>query len=52
MAELVRVNAKDFQEPLEKLGNTLVHTLTREGRKHISGPATVADDIATMLGTL
>jgi hypothetical protein len=44
-----RVNAKDFQEPLEKLANTLVHTLTREGQKHISAPPSVPDDIAIML---
>jgi hypothetical protein len=48
-AGVVRVNAKDFQEPLEKLANTLVQTLTREGQKHISGPATVPDDIAIMV---
>jgi hypothetical protein len=49
MTDLSRVNAKEFQEPLEKLGNTLVQTLMREGQKYISSPATVPDDIAMML---
>lgn len=49
MAERVQVDAKDFQEPLEKLANTLVLTLTREGHKHISAPPDVPHDIAVML---
>ena len=45
----VRVNAKEFQEPLEKLANTLVQTLMREGHKYIAAPPTVPDDIAFMV---
>jgi len=45
----IPVNAKTFQEPLGKLGETIVQKLMREGKNHFNAPASVSDDIAMML---
>lgn len=45
----VRVDAKTFQEPLDKLCNTMVQKVFREGVSHVQWPQCVSEDIAMML---
>jgi hypothetical protein len=47
--DMVRIDAKTFQEPLEKLGETLAQKLMREGSAYIGATATVCEDLAMML---
>jgi hypothetical protein len=44
--EPFRINARDFQEPLWKLAETMVQKVFREGPAHISAPSYVGQDIA------
>jgi hypothetical protein len=44
----IGIDARTFQEPLDKLGETIVQKLMREGAAHISG-RTAPADIAMML---
>jgi hypothetical protein len=45
----VRVDAKAFQEPLDRLCDTMVQKVFREGVSYVGWPQCVSEDIAMML---
>ena len=47
--ELVRIDAKTFQEPLIRLASTMVEKVFREGVSQVGWPPCVSDDVAVML---
>ena len=47
--QVIRIDAKTFQDPLGKLAETIVQKVYREGRQHIAGPPYVAEDIAILV---
>ena len=46
---LIRVDAKSFQEPLALLAETMVQQVFREGQSHCGMPGNMHDDITMML---
>jgi hypothetical protein len=46
---IIRVDAKTFQDALGELAATMVQKVFREGHEHIRGPAFVREDIATLI---
>lgn len=48
-AQIVRIDAKTFQDALGKLAATMVQKVFREGRQNIAGPQYVGEDIATLV---
>jgi hypothetical protein len=47
--QIVRIDAKTFQDALGELAATMVQKVFREGRQHIAGPDYVAEDIAMLV---
>ena len=47
--QVIRIDAKTFQDALGELAATMVQKVFREGRDHIAGPAYAAEDIATLI---
>ena len=47
--QVIRIDAKTFQEALGKLAATMVQKVFREGHQHIAGPQYVREDIATLV---
>ena len=48
-AQIVRIDAKTFQDALGEVAATMVQKVFREGRQHIAGPPYVGEDIATLI---
>ena len=47
--QVIRIDAKTFQDTLGELAATMVQKVFREGRDHIAGPAYAAEDIAMLI---
>ncbi|MGI8990580.1 MAG: hypothetical protein ACR2I2_13505 [Bryobacteraceae bacterium] len=47
--QIIRIDAKTFQDSLGELAATMVQKVFREGRQHIAGPLYVGEDIAMLI---
>jgi hypothetical protein len=43
------INAKTFQEPLQKLAETMAQKVKREGTNYVPGPSFICDDLQVMI---
>jgi hypothetical protein len=48
-AQIVKVEAKTFQDKLGELAATMAQKVFREGRQHLAGPSYIGEDITTLI---